>query len=85
LAIYTECFYMDPSHQKPVHPQTLKYIAEKAGFSSVEILFTESSRMPFSIPRLKDGEPDFEAFNTAMERVSNLLYGSQDYSIIARK
>ena len=85
LAIYTESFYMDPSHQKPVHPQTLKYIAEKAGFSSVEILYTQSSRMPFEIPKLKEHDEDFQAFNEAMSRVSNTLYGSQDYAIIARK
>ncbi len=85
LAIYTECFYMDPSHEKPVHPQTLKYFAEKAGFSSVEILYTQSSRLPFSIPKLKEDEEEYKEFNQAMERVSNLLFGSQDYAIIARK
>lgn len=85
LAIYTECFYMDPSHQKPVHPFTLKYIAEKAGFSQVDILYTDSSRLPFSIPKLKENEPDFEEFNKAMQRLSELLYGSQDYAVIARK
>lgn len=85
LAIYTECFYMDPSHQKPVHPQTLKYVAEKSGFSSVEILYTRASRMPFQIPRLKENDEDFREFNEAMGRVSDLLYGSQDYAIIARR
>lgn len=85
LAIFTECFYMDPSHQKPIHPYTLKYIAEKSGFSRVDILYTESSRMPLSIPALKAGDPDFEQFNNAMQHVSELLYGSQDYSVIARK
>lgn len=85
LAIYTNSFYMDPSHQKPIHPQTLKYIAEKAGFTSVEILYTESSRLPFEIPEIKIENENLDEFNQAMERVSELLYGSQDYSIIARK
>ncbi|MGN0666769.1 MAG: methyltransferase domain-containing protein [Huintestinicola sp.] len=85
LAIFTECFYMDPSHQKPVHPFTLKYIAEKAGFTKVDILYTDSSRLPFSIPKIKEDEPDFDKFNEAMQRVSELLYGSQDYAVIARK
>ena len=85
LAIFYSAFYIDPSHNKPVHPLTLKYIAEKSGFSKVEILYTEGSKPPFSIPKLKEGEPDFEAFNEAMQRVSELLYGSQDYAVIARK
>lgn len=85
LAIYTQCFYMDPSHQKPVHPLTLKYIAEKAGFSSVEILYTQESRMPYEIPKLREKDEDFREFNEAMGRVSDLLYGSQDYAIIAKR
>ncbi len=85
LAIYTSAFYIDPSHQKPVHPFTLKYIAEKAGFSKVDILYTDSSRPPFSIPKIKEDEPDFDRFNEAMQKVSELLFGSQDYAVIARK
>lgn len=86
LAIYTEAFYEDPSHNKPVHPRTLKYLAEKAGFSEVEILYTESSRMPYSIPALDESiGKNVSQFNQAMRRVSALLYGSQDYALIAKK
>ena len=85
LAIFTECFYMDPSHKRPVHPKTLQYLAQKAGFESVEILFTDSSRLPYKIPKLDSQAGNVTEFNEAMERVENLLYGSQDYAIIARK
>lgn len=85
LAIYSHAFYMDPSHEKPVHPYTLKYLTEKAGFSSVEILFTEASRMPFEIPSLKIEGCDLEEFNNAIKNLNNDLYGSQDYAIIAKK
>ena len=86
LAVFTNSFYIDPSHVKPVHPLTLKYLAEKIGFQSVELLFTESSRMPVSIPQLKIADMrDAEAFNESMQRVSEMLFGSQDYALIARK
>jgi len=85
LAMFTGCFYMDPSHQRPIHPYTLKYIAEKAGFSKVDILYTESSRPPFDIPLIKENDPDFKQFNEAMHNISELLYGSQDYAVIAKK
>ncbi len=86
LAIYTNAFWIDPSHKKPVHPLTLQYIAEKQGFSDVQILYTESSRLPDEIPRLSDKEEGREhEFDVAMQQVSNLLYGSQDYALIARK
>lgn len=83
LAIYTNAFYIDPSHVKPVHPMTIKYCLEKAGFTNTEIIYTESSKPPCAIPELKiDGAAEF---NEAMNKVSELLYGSQDYAIIAVK
>jgi len=86
LAIYTHAFYMDPSHQKPVHPLTLQYCAQKAGFKDVRILYTQSSLLPVSIPKLESSTIlNLEEFNNAMEIVSGTLFGSQDYAIIAKK
>lgn len=86
LAIYTNAFYIDPSHIKPVHPLTMKYYLEKAGFRKIDIIFTENSRPGFEIPELKcSGGEDTEEFNKAMKKVSELLYGSQDYAVVARK
>lgn len=83
LAIYTNAFYIDPSHVKPVHPMMMKYCLEKAGFKNTEIIYTESSRPPYSIPALEiEGA---ESFNEAMKQVSSVLYGSQDYAVIAVK
>ena len=86
LSIYTNAFYIDPSHIKPVHPLTLQYYLEKAGFRDIEIIYTESSRPPFEIPPLKlaDGENTAE-FNEAMKRVSDMIFGSQDYAVVAVK
>lgn len=86
LAIYTNAFYIDPSHIKPVHPLTMRYYLEKAGFRKIDIIFTENSRPQFEIPELKiSGGEDTEEFNKAMKKVSELLYGSQDYAVIACK
>jgi len=86
LAIYTHAFYMDPSHGKPVHPLTLQYCAQKAGFKDVVILYTQSSLLPVSIPKLEGTNiQNVDEFNNAMEIVSGTLFGSQDYAIIAKK
>jgi len=86
LAIYTHAFYMDPSHNKPVHPLTMEYFMRKVGFKDVKILFTESSRYPVEIPELKvEGAENLDAFNKSMKEVSETLFGSQDYAIIGRR
>ena len=61
----------------------MKYYLEKAGFRNIETLFTENSRPPHSIPELAlEGA---EEFNSAMKELSDILYGSQDYAVIAVK
>ena len=85
LAIYTNAFYIDPSHVKPVHPLTMKYYLEKAGFKKIEIVFTESSKPQTEIPALKTDAENIEEFNEALKKVSDIIFGSQDYAIIATK
>lgn len=86
LAIYTNAFYIDPSHIKPVHPLTMRYFLEKAGFRKIEIIYTENSLPQESIPALKiSNSENTEEFNIAMKKVSDMLFGSQDYAIIAIK
>ena len=44
LAIYTNAFYIDPSHIKRYISLTMKYYLEKASFRDIEIIYTEASR-----------------------------------------
>jgi O-antigen chain-terminating methyltransferase len=86
LSIYANAFYVDPSHVKPVHPETLKYFMKQAGFTEVEILYTETSRVNYELPLLNaEHVENLAEFNNGIKQVSELLYGSQDYAIIARK
>lgn len=84
LSIYTNAFYMDPSHVKPVHPLTLQYFLQNAGYDDVQIVYTETSKVKVNIPKIDVGEASQE-FNSAMDRIGQMLFGSQDYAIIARK
>lgn len=86
LAVFTHAFYMDPTHIRPIHPYTLQYIVSKSGFSTVEILFTEKSKYPEHIPEIISSEiENLDEFNRSMKVVSETMFGSQDYAVIARK
>lgn len=85
LSIYTNAFYIDPSHVKPVHPLTMQYYLEKAGFSEMQVLYPESSRPERRIPELRCAGENVAEFNEAMQQVAQMLYGSQDYAIVAVK
>lgn len=86
LSIYTHAFYIDPSHQKPVHPLMLRYFLQRAGFVNIEILYTDMSKLDNSVVPLQGVKADnLEAFNEGIKEMSELLFGSQDYAIIATK
>ena len=86
LAIFANFFYVDPSHVKPVHPLTLRYFLETAGFSSIDVIYTEESRDGRKIIPLEgDGIENLEAFNESLQTLSDFVYGCQDYAIIATK
>ncbi len=85
LSIFANSFYTDPSHNKPVHPLTVKYLLEELMFQDVEILFTECSKLD-PLPAIQsESITNLDAVNAGISRVSELLYGSQDYAIVAKK
>lgn len=83
LSMFTNAFYIDPSHDKPRHPLTVQYILQKAGFKEIEIVYTEASKTQIVIPPIE--MENMNEFNHAMQRVENMLFGSQDYAVIAKR
>lgn len=86
LSIYTNSFYIDPSHQKPIHPKMMEYLLKREGFRTVEILYTEQSKSGYRLPLLKsDDIENLSEFNKGIDVLSDLLFGSEDYAMIAQK
>ncbi|MCA8336430.1 class I SAM-dependent methyltransferase [Burkholderia multivorans] len=72
IAVATCNFYIDPSHQKPVPPLLLSFVAEHAGFDRVKVV------------RLQ--EPESLNDEAAEVHFLNVLGGvSPDYAIVAQK
>ena len=85
LYTFTHAFYIDPTHRKPVHPYYLRYVAHQAGFSDVEILFTQNSK---AVPDGIDLKAEIEkspVSSSLLNDAFEMMYGSQDYAIIAHK
>lgn len=86
LSIYMNAFYIDPSHKKPVHPKTLEYLLKRAGFSSVEIIFPEESKSGYRLPLLScQSSENLEEFNNGINLLSDILFGSENFAVIAKK
>lgn len=86
LSIYMNAFYIDPSHQKPVHPKTMEYILKREGFREVEIVFPEKSKSGYRLPLLHCTASDnLDDFNNGINLLSDILFSSEDYAVIAKK
>lgn len=90
LAVFAGAFYLDLGHLRPLHPLTLRFLAEKAGFREVRV---EYSALPPEEERPSEIEPTgdahidrvVQAVNENFRRVDRLVFGPQDYAIVATR
>ncbi|WP_337288760.1 class I SAM-dependent methyltransferase [Candidatus Methylomirabilis sp.] len=87
LSILTSAtnFYLDISHQKPIHPLAFQSLVETIGFMNSEIRFLspypEETR--FLLLNTDDGE--LLKLNQNFTRLNDILFGYQDYAVICSK
>lgn len=79
-----QIYFLDISHQNPVHPRAVQFLLESAGFEDVEIKYSA----PLEEERLRDLPPEEEAaaiLNENIDKLNTLLYAPPNYAAIARK
>ncbi|WP_424357241.1 class I SAM-dependent methyltransferase [Methanocella sp. MCL-LM] len=91
IATFTD-FYLDLTHTNAIHPEALKFIMRHAGFSEIGIKYlarTPDSKRLEKIDAEDEVSKRFPAFATSynnnIEILNNLIFGAEDYAIIARK
>ena len=91
LVVAARNFWLDPTHQRPVHPSYLADLARRQGFEEVEVLllrpFPPDQRLPeVPLDAIDAGlHPLADRVNRLRDRLDDLLFGSQDYGLVARK
>lgn len=89
---FFETYIRDLTHARPLHPETLRFLAQAAGFTRVDISYRapvqEGDRLP-SVALAADSDPAVAqlaaAVNAHAERLNARLFGAMDYAVIARK
>lgn len=87
---FFESYIRDLTHVKPLHPETLKFLAIASGFTEVQVQFRTPVADDARLRQLKAAATDdarlaelIEAFNANMERLNDRLYTHLDYAIVA--
>lgn len=85
-------FYIDLTHIKPVHPETLRFLFESTGFREVNAVFSSPVPDPMRLQKLVASETatdteryQVEVYNRNIELLNTTLYGAQDYAMIGKK
>jgi SAM-dependent methyltransferase len=73
LLVGAATFYIDPTHGRPLHPETLRFLVTDRGLERAEVRFLH----PLEDARLPDEG------NPIAARLNELLYGPQDYAVLA--
>jgi O-antigen chain-terminating methyltransferase len=91
---FFETYIRDLTHQRPLHPDTLRYLVEAAGFSSVDVRFRQpvsaGDRLESVETGLLAGSPAAvsvvaSALNDHADKLNTRLFSSMDYAVVARR
>ncbi len=92
LTVFSGAFYLDLTHEKPIHPLVARFLLEAAGFKEVAIRFLNPYPPEMRLQPLQPAwwmrriEEDYlDALNANFAKLNDLLWGSQDYAVIGKK
>jgi 2-polyprenyl-3-methyl-5-hydroxy-6-metoxy-1,4-benzoquinol methylase len=87
-------FWMDPTHRQPVSAATLRFLLEDAGFVLRDVLYASPVPEEEALQRLPEapaaasgeGVADLvRAWNRNVDKLNRVLFGDQDYAVIAER
>ncbi|MBL7661485.1 class I SAM-dependent methyltransferase [bacterium] len=85
-------FFRDPTHIWPLHPETLKFMAEIKGFNPEQILYSSPYPKEAMLKELILEEylparfmEAIDQLNENLRRLNKQLYGFQDFAIVVKK
>jgi SAM-dependent methyltransferase len=88
LIVLGNSYILDPTHVRPLHPSLLAFLSESAGFRDVRLRFyapaTAYHLPPVEAPDAPAwAEPMLAGVNDAFRRLNEVLFGPQEYAVVA--
>jgi SAM-dependent methyltransferase len=84
LVVLGNSYILDPTHLRPLHPSLLTFLCEGAGFRDVRLRF-HAPATDYHLPMIDDPDapPWAKRVNDAFARLNAVLFGPQEYALIA--
>ncbi|MBN1422976.1 methyltransferase domain-containing protein [Candidatus Fermentibacteria bacterium] len=80
-------FFLDPTHVRPLPPETMRFLAEDAGFRKLTVSYFSPFGPDYSlVPVRFDPESDEQrAIRVNFDRLNHVVFGYQEYALIGLK
>jgi 2-polyprenyl-3-methyl-5-hydroxy-6-metoxy-1,4-benzoquinol methylase len=91
LTTFSGAFYLDMSHNNPIHPEAARFLWESLGFRKVEVIYVSPFPEEMKLLEMaRRGDDTYEdelarVLNENIRRLNALLYGFQDYAVLGYK
>lgn len=79
-----QIYFLDLSHQKPIHPQALKFLLESSGFEGVEVKYSAPLNQE-KLQELPTNDEITSTLNQNIDKLNRLLYAPANYAVIGLK
>jgi O-antigen chain-terminating methyltransferase len=77
-------YFLDITHQKPLHPEFMRYLLESTGFIDVNIIYSEEP-VEEQLEGISPENHLAREFNTNVDKLNKLLYASPAYAVTGVK
>jgi SAM-dependent methyltransferase len=85
LIVLGNSYILDPTHVRPLHPSLMSFLCESAGFRGVQLqFFAPAEGYWLELVDAPDTPAWVEQVNNALRKLNDVLFGPQEYAIIAR-
>ena len=92
---FFEAYMRDLTHAQPIHPDTLRFLVQSSGFSSVDIQFRSPASDADKLDRVSDASVPshappalreaIAAINAHADKLNARLFSYMDYAVVARR
>jgi O-antigen chain-terminating methyltransferase len=87
---FFETYIRDLTHQRPLHPETLRYLVQASGFQSVDVQFRQPVGDGDKLDRVDAmARTDLvglaDAINAHADKLNARLFSWMDYAVVARR
>jgi len=81
LFALSRIFFLDITHQKPLHPEYMRYLFESSGFFDVEIIYSEGNLNAERLETINPSNDIARTFNQNVDKINDILFSSLEYTV----